>query len=205
MQRVRSTGLAFVAASLLAAVLAPPGLAALPEFSGPFPKAFTSTSGSSFFESKSGTKITCLAGTDTGEVSGGKAGSDVLRFTGCETGGLPCENRGAGEIVTNQLVASLGYINAELKSVGLTLSAPPTGAPWVEFTCAGGAISVVLRGSVRGTITPHNKPVKPPKGHFVLKFAKAKGLEGTIGGTAETFKLSRTDNIFFSEVVEIKA
>jgi hypothetical protein len=207
MRRIRFATLLGLALAALATV---PGsaLGALPEFSGPFPKAFTSTSELTTFETVSANKVVCKADTDTGEITGPNAGIVTIRLTGCESGGLACNSAGAavGEIVTNVLTATLLYRNRELKTVGLELASPPTGAPFAEFTCGGGALRVVIRGAALGALTPVNKKVKPPKGHYTLKFKKAKGLEMSFGGgPPEGATLTSTDKLTFGEVTEVKA
>jgi hypothetical protein len=205
MRRIRFSGLCLAGVCAVFAATSASASAALPEFSGPFPKAFTSTSGASTLETVKGTKFTCKADTNTGEITGPKEGHVTIKFTGCESSGLACNSSGAapGEVITNVLTVTLLYTNRERKTVGLQLSSPPTGAPFMEFSC--GAIPVSVRGSVTGGLTPVNKPVKPPLGRFTLKFAKAKGLEVSVGGPVEGSRFTSTDKLKFGEVVEVKA
>jgi hypothetical protein len=152
--------------------------AALPEFSGPIPTTFTAKSGATTLETVKGAKITCTADTGGGEVSGPKTGTIKLTFTGCElvTLALPCNTVGVppGEIITNTLLMTLGYISIEpKKEVGIDLSTA-TGAPLMEFVC--GALKVSVTGSVIGKVLPINKLVKPPA-HFTLKFTQAAGKQ----------------------------
>lgn len=205
MRRIRFAG-ALVAGCAALALAPAVAAAALPEFSGPFPKGFTSTSGVTTLQTAGGTKVVCKADTNAGQMTAPKEGTVTFTFTGCESSGLPCNTAGraSGEIVTNDLTATLLYRNRERRTVGLRLSSPPTGAPFMQFECAG--VAVVVRGAATGALTPVNKPVKPPKGHYVLKFAKAKGLEVSVGGgPAETSTFTATDNLFFSELTEVKA
>jgi hypothetical protein len=176
MTRTRTALLCLFAVGALSAAGAAPALA-LPEFTGPFPKAFTSTSKTTVMET-AGTKkvVKCTADTNVGEITGPTSGLLTIRFTGCTQGTIPCNSSGAaaGEIVTLGLVARLGYINRELKEVGVELS-NPAGALITEFAC-GAASSFVLRGGVIGKITPVNKLVKPPA-RFNLKFTQKAGLQ----------------------------
>jgi hypothetical protein len=217
MTRIRVVGLCLFAAFAIAAVASASASAALPEFGGPFPKPFTSKSKKSTFETVKGTKVTCTVDTNAGEITGPKTGTVTVRFTGCRSSGLPCQSKGAApeEIVTNVLSMTLGYISKAKKEVGIDLSSP-TGAPLVEFECAG--FPVQIRGSVIGRITPVNKKVTPPK-PFLLKFAQTGGkqkitkfeagpisvLEGSFGGPFEEVGFASTDELTFAEVVEIKA
>jgi hypothetical protein len=151
--------------------------AALPEFVGPFPVAFTAKSGVTKLETVKGAVITCLTDKGAGEVTGPKTGSVTITLTGCEfvTLGLPCNTVGVppGEIVTVPLVMTLGYINTEKKEAGVDLSTA-TGGPLMEFVC--GPLPAVVVGSVIGKITPVNKLVKPPA-KFTLKFTQAAGKQ----------------------------
>ena len=84
------------------------------------PVSFSGTLGAAFLEGKSGTKITCKAGTTDGEVTGPTTGKNgVTKFTGCETAGLPCENAKAGEIDTKVLAGTLGNVTATTPGIRL--------------------------------------------------------------------------------------
>jgi hypothetical protein len=179
MTRTITAAIYVVAILSIGAVAAASASAALPEFSGPFPKAFTSTSKASTLETVGKTKVKCEADTNAGTITGPNAGNLTITFTGCQTKTIPCNSPGAvpGEIVTHGLTSTLGYINRELKEVGIDFS-NPAGALVLEFQC-GPATAGVVRGSVIGKITPVNKLVKPPA-HFTVKFAQKKGIQ-TIG------------------------
>jgi hypothetical protein len=172
------------AALAMSVVVAASASAALPEFSGPFPKRFTSKGGAALIET-AGVKLTCTASTDVGEILGTKNGKVMVRLTGCVGKGkvegkevsFPCTSPGApeGEMVTSELTTTLGFIN-KAKSppeVGIALAAvSPT--PFEEFECDG--LKIVVEGSVIGKITPVNKQVKSSS-HFTLKFVQAKGVQ----------------------------
>jgi hypothetical protein len=117
--------------------------------------------GAAFLEGKtSKAKITCTAGTATGEVTGPtKATNQVTTFTGCETGGFPCNSTGdpSGTIKTAALDGVLGNVKTTLPALRLFApgeggKSPKTGS-LATFTCAGGAVSVVVSGSVIGTLS----------------------------------------------------
>jgi hypothetical protein len=140
--------------------------AALPEFTGPFPKKFTSTSGVTIFETAiSHLKVTCKTDKDSGEVTGPKTNLEQIHYEGCEANAVPCTTSGqaAGVIVTAVLNSTLGYLNAVKKTVGIDLEAP-AGAPFTEFECGG--VKVVMKGSLIGKVGPINKEVKTVKLNF---------------------------------------
>jgi hypothetical protein len=219
MTRIRRGAVCLVAATAIGAAAATSASAALPGFTGPFPKAFTSTSKTSTLETIGKAKVTCKADTDAGQITGETTGTVTIKFTGCATKGFLCTSPGAaaaGEIVTHPLTSTLGYINRETKEVGIDYS-NPAGALLAEFTC--GNIVAAVKGSVIGKITPVNKFVIPP-GHFTVRFAQKAGkqnitklagrpidiLETALnGGPFEPSGLSSTDLIKFAEPVEIKA
>jgi hypothetical protein len=217
MTRIRTVSICLLAAFVSSAVAAA-SASALPEFSGPFPKAFTSTSKTTILETVGKTKVKCAADTSTGEITGPTAGIAMLRLTGCESKTFPCNSPGAaaGEIVTHPLSITVGYINRELKEVGLDL-ANPAGALLAEFQCVN--LVAVMRGSVIGKITPVNKLVKPGA-HFSLKFAQKAGAQKIVkfaggpvdiletsfnGGPFEPSGLGSTDVVSFKEPVLLKA
>jgi hypothetical protein len=147
-----------LAAALATGALASPIASAEPEF---LTKAvvkegekipFSGTIGPSFFESKSGTKITCVAGTVTGEVTGPKSvGNTVVTTTGCEAGGGECKNGAAKEIKSNVLAGTLGGITATMPGVKLFSEAEGKGGVAIEFKCAG-VLNVFLKGEVTGSV-----------------------------------------------------
>ena len=225
MKRIRLVGLSLVAIFAASAATAA-SASALPEWSGPFPKPLTSSSGVSKLETKAGMLVECVADTNEGEVTGPNSAVVRIRFTGCElvlaTGKIPCTTPGAPpeEIVTFPLVGTLGYItHTPTKTmVGLDLASPAAGLI-ARFVC-GETIAEVV-GSVIGKITPINKLVKPaPAGHFTLKFKAKKGKqkptkfesepEDTLsasfgGGPLEPAGLTSTDIVGFFEPVKIAA
>lgn len=217
-RRIRA-GLCLVTVFAVCAAVAASASAALPEFTGPFPKTFTSKSKASVLETVGKTKVKCTADTNAGEITGPKSDLVTVRFTGCVALKFQCGTPGAapGEIVTGVLTSMLGYINIEKKEVGIDLS-NPAGALITEFFC-GGNLRVVVRGSVIGRVTPVNKIVKPPQ-HFTLKLGQAKGkqkitkfqgepvdvLESSVnGGPFEESGLNSTDELTLSEPAVIIA
>jgi hypothetical protein len=217
MSRLRTVALCLIAMFAIGAVSAA-SASALPEFTGPFPKPFSSTSKTSILETVGKTKVKCTADTNAGEVTGPTTGLVRIRFTGCESKTFPCNSPGAaaGEIVTTVLSGILGYVNRETKEVGLDLS-NPAGALLAEFQCVN--LRFAVRGSVIGKVTPVNKPVIPPS-RFIVKFVQKAGkqsimklaggpvdiLETSVnGGPFEPSGLSSTDALLFKEPVVINA
>jgi len=216
--RVRAaTGLGLLAALLIGGPLAASASASLPEFSGPFPKAFTSTGKTATVETVAKLQATCTGASDEGTIETPKTGTAKIRLTGCKALGFECQSKGAkaGEIVTSTLVNTLGYINAQKKEVGLDLSGPASGAPFAEFTCS--EYTITVTGSVIGKLTPLNKALKAGK-KVSLKFKQSKGkqkptnfegapidvLSGSLeGGAPVEAGLKLTDALKFSEALEI--
>lgn len=216
---VPGAALCLLAACAAGGPLAASASAALPEYVGHFPMTLTSKGGKVTVETVSKISATCTGTTDTGEITGPKTGTVVIRLTGCKALGDECTSSGAkaGEIVSSTLDTTLGYINAQKKEVGIDISAPPTGAPFTEFTC--GPATITVTGSVIGKVTPIDKTLKAGK-KLALKFKQSKGIQkptklegeptdvlmGSVaGGTPEEAGLSLSDKLTFPEALEIRA
>ncbi len=218
MKRISITGLCLVSTFAISAVMAGSTSAALPEFTGPFPKTFTSTSKGSLLETVGGKKTKCTADTNFGELTGPQNGSMTIIFTGCKLNKVPCNTPGLvpETIATNPLSMKIYYINKAKKQVGIDL-VQAAGAPFLEYGCGSATLARVV-GSVIGRITPINKLVTPSE-TFKLKFAQALGiqkisnleggpidvLETSFGGPFETTGLASTDLILFGEPVKLIA
>jgi hypothetical protein len=202
----------------LGAVGAQSSSAALPEFSAPFGKPFTSTSGQIRLRGVSGKRVICAASTDSGEITGPKTGTVTIAMTGCMHKKTQCSTPGSapGEIVSPALAMTVGYINKGAKTVGIDL-AEPSGGPFLLFSCLSGTRVLVL-GSVIGRITPVNKAVTPSE-TFTLNFRqlggiqKIQNLEGEPKDTLEvsflapleTGGLRMEDKVLFAEPVTLSA
>jgi len=218
MRRIRTVGLCALLVLALGGASAEPSHAALPEFSAPFGKPFTSTSGPARLRGVGGKRVICAASTDTGEFSGPKTGSVTITWTGCALKKAQCSTPGSapGEIVSPLLSMNLGYINKGAKTVGVDLF-EPAGQPFLLFSCLSGT-RVLVVGSVIGRITPVNKPVTPSE-TFKLRFAhlagiqKIQNLEGepkdtlevSFAAPLETAGLRMEDKILFTEPVTLSA
>jgi hypothetical protein len=157
MKRIRIIGSALVAVLALSAVGASAASAALPEFTPSTGVKLTGTAGAGLLETVTGTKVTCTASTNSGEITGVKTVSKVkVKFTGCESTGAKCNTTGAavGELVTEELKATLGYLNAAKKEVGLDFV--PVGTKFIEFSCGTALVGVKVTGSVICRVTPVN-------------------------------------------------
>lgn len=211
MLRLRTIGISALAVLALAATATGTASAALPEFVGPIPVPFTAKSGVTTLETVKKATITCTSDTAAGEVTGSKTGSVKITLSGCEfvTIGLPCNTPGVppGEIITNQLMMTLGYISAPKHEAGVDLSTA-TGGPLIEAVC--GPLRVIVAGSAIGRIIPVNKVIAPP-GHFTLRFTQALGkqkpthfeagpidvLSTSFGGPFAESGLASSDSIAF--------
>ena len=206
--------LGVLAAVLASAASAVPALATPPEFSPPYPNAFTSTSGPMTLETVSGFKTTCPAGTNSGEVTGPATVAVTFAFTGCAEANGHCQNHSSGEIVTKPLTGTLGYLNKRHTAVGLDLS-NPSGGTLVSFFC-GEDVAVDVSGSLIGKLTPLNKLVE----HATLRFAEKAGRQTirrllggprdvpaakVLFGELEEAGIASTDTLAFAQPVRIGA
>jgi hypothetical protein len=115
---------------------------------------FTFTAEASFFEGAGGTKVTCKSGGGSGEITGATEVSNVtLAMTGCELGGGQCGTEPHNEIAFKTLAGSLGNVTPTIPGIRLFDQAGGRSAPPLEFTCAGGAVRVKVRGSLIGALT----------------------------------------------------
>lgn len=221
---VKTLGLALAAVLALSAVSVA-SASALPEFVPSTKQTFTSVSGAGELVS-GGSTIKCTADTNTGEITGANTvGKVVVKFTKCTVKILftfPCKTKNAPnaeEIITKPLVGTLGYINKAEKTVGLKLK-PEAGEEYTEgeIECAGQNIRV--KGAVIGKVTPVNTSSTTGTLTFTNSGTKQVPEEIEISGTVETgihlvsslnggtFEASAektTDEITFTNAVEVKA
>jgi hypothetical protein len=147
------------------------------------PVPFTGTLGAAFVEGAvSKAKIECTGGTATGEVTDATTiKGNATTFTGCKTGGLACESGATeGVIQTKVLEGALGALTATTVGLRLYSEEEGTGGKVAEFSCAGGAVAIVVRGSVVGSLSGA-AGTEPANGKFAssnkLTFAEAGGLQ----------------------------
>lgn len=185
MKRMRILGLALAAAFALSVAASTAG--ASPVFytkveygaTANKPIKFTGTVGAAFLEgSVSKSKIECVGGTASGEVTGPKlTQKNITTFTGCKSSGFPCNSTGAGEgeVLTKSLEGELGDVKAGVPGLRLFDEATGKGGPLAEFSCAGGAIGVKVKGSLIGQ------------------------LSGAAGNTVEEGKFASSTKLAFAE------
>jgi hypothetical protein len=207
---------AVIAVSAMTAAVA---AAAPPEFSPPFPNALTSTSKAMTLETIGGLKVKCKADTNKGEVTGPATAAMTIGFTGCTIPGARCQSPNGlpGEIVTQPLLGTLGYVTRAPKVVGLDLS-EPTGGPLIVFSC-GEDLRVEVFGSLIGRLTPLNKTILPGA-HMALKFAQKEGhqaikmllgapldvpMTSVLGGPLQESGIATTDLLKFAAPIRITA
>jgi hypothetical protein len=218
MRRIRIAALCVAAVFGTSAAEVATASGALPEFTAPFPKAFTATSKGSLLETVGGKKTKCSADSAFGELTGPQSGVMTIVFAGCKLNKVPCNTPGLtpGSIATNLLSMKIYYINKAKKVVGIDL-VEAAGLPFLEYGC-GTAVFATVQGSVVGKIKPRNKLVTPSE-TFKLVFKQSLGiqeisnleggpidiLETSFGGPFETTGLKSTDQILFSEPVMLIA
>jgi hypothetical protein len=221
----RALGVSIGAVFAACSVAASPSLATPPEFSPPFPNPFKASSKAMALETIGKFRVTCIAGRSKGEVTGQATAVLTITFTGCTSGEGPsggsCQNASSGEIVTEPLFGTLGYLNRKHTAVGLDLSNPttgPSGGGLMRFVC-GEDTSVDVGGSVIGRVTPINTVVETGA-HMKLNFAQKEGrqaIKKLVGGTRdvpmtqvlfgplEESGIASTDLLSFASPIEIIA
>jgi hypothetical protein len=185
-------------------------------------KKFTDkTTGESTFETKSGEKVKCKAGTSTGEVTGLKTQNVTNTFTSCSTlGGLAkCGSKGAksGEIIL-KLTATLVFLNEKEAKVGVDLNLPENAV--LECPSLLGTETLTVKGSTLCTTTTALSKtatiackLSSTKGkqeftEYEEGGKKVKDITETEGKGPKEFKfeesgLTNTDELTFEEEVKI--
>lgn len=212
MNRPPSLAACIAAVIAVSAMTAAVAAAAPPEFSPPFPNAFTSTSKAMTLQTSGGLKVRCKADTNTGEVTGPATALITISVTGCTLPGTRCH-----EIVTEHLLGTLGYVSRSPKVVGLDLS-EPTGGPLAVVFC-GEDLQVEVFGSVIGRLTPLNKTILPSS-HLTLRFAQKEAhqaitmllggpldvpMASVLGEPLQESGISTTDPLTFAAPITIVA
>lgn len=186
----RSALVALAGTLALVSVMSASASAALPEFQQKgkgLEKAvkFTVKSAWGQLESKAGDELICASESVTGETHGvNEVGNVVIRFTGCNEGGIigACTSTGAkaGEVVSVSLSGRLGYLSKSEHRVGLLLQ-PSTGEQIAECTYHGSLKEIFrLKGSIIGRLSPdgeelHKEGESEETTAFLLAFNKATG------------------------------
>lgn len=175
---------------------------------------FTSTSGAGTLETASAKKVTCESDTNSGAITGPKAGNVKVIFKGCKLSGtFPCKSptaMNAGEILTSQLTMSLGFINDSTtpKEAGIALKSAVTGENIANIECEiviekgekPTIETVEVKGSVIGKITPNSEETQSPSEKtFTLQFKQSGGkqeVEKLEGKPKDTLESSLNKGIF---------
>jgi hypothetical protein len=119
---------------------------------GAVKKKFTSTGGAGILETVGGSRVECKTESSTGEFkeSNKEEAGVVVTFTGCIALGAPCTSSGknSGELVTNELEATVGWENKALKKTDVELfpAKSVTSGLFIEFNCQG--LTVKVKGAV---------------------------------------------------------
>jgi len=159
-RRMRIVGLCLTAAVVIG-VLTSAAASAEPEFLTKAVVAegasipLTGTVGPSSWESRSGSRITCTAGTITGEVTGPKSlANTVLLLKTCETSGCLVESAGKpeGTVETEALAGKLGGISSTLPGIKLFSQSEGKGGIVIEAETAC-AIPLKWKGEVTGSLS----------------------------------------------------
>jgi hypothetical protein len=216
MRQIRALGLCVLASLAFGAATTASASAALPEFSGSFPKAFTLKSKSSMLETVGKTKIKCASDTGEGEATASQTLFVSMTLAGCKKGTVAC----SAMVFGRTYPSLIGYIDAAKDEVGIALQGgTPAGTVMAATTCGSHRLSVVADHGVVGKVTPVNKAVAPSE-HFTLKFSQKEGKEkltGFEGGETETWLcvvdagpyeecgFASSEELTFAEEVQIKA
>jgi hypothetical protein len=118
---------------------------------------YTGTLGASFWEGKtSKAKITCVAGTVSGEVTGAQSvANTLLVMTGCEASGCKVHSKGLpeGEVQSFALAGKLNGLKSTLPGLKLFSESEGKGGKFIEAEVCGGAVHFTLTGEVTGSLS----------------------------------------------------
>jgi hypothetical protein len=167
-----------------------------------------------------GGEVTCKASKDEGFNTLNGQEKVKVTFTGCASLGKTCNSVGAksGEIKTNPLSGTLGYISAAGPKVGVSLTGE-AGKPSAEFACGTGAgsLNIVTTGAVIGEVTGNiNKISKESTDAFTVTGGGLQTVTSFEGGPMEVLETSingspkiesgeQTTTVNKGEALEIKA
>jgi hypothetical protein len=188
---------------------------------GPKPK-LTSTAHKVTLEGVSGATVTCKTAGIAGEYTGPKTASATITLSGCvySGSGEACQSAKApaGEIVTNSLTGSLGFIEDEVTeaasklSIGLDLSAPGS---LLSAECAGLKEPLVVSGSAIAPIGKIDKMASSFKTTYAASTGKQQVeqfeetprdvLTATLGSGAQQAGLLVKLKLVNEEQMEIRA
>lgn len=160
---------ALAAVLALSAVATASASAALPEFSPGAGLTLTGTGGASYFEVQGLAPVpNCSSLAAKAKLTSGKSGTLEVEMKGCHAGFAACQTGPASEVVDFTGTIEPVYLSKEPKNVGLLVKLN-------EFTAKCGTVTVVVRGSFLGTITPINTGVAAG-GRYTLTMKEHEGL-----------------------------
>jgi hypothetical protein len=138
---------------------------------------FETKGGIGLLTSVNGQKVECKTESSTGEFFAGnnkEAGNMAIKFNECESLGQACTSPGAkaGELVTNDVEALVGWENKALKKTAIELHPGKnvTSGLFIEFECGG--LPVKVRGAV--LVPVKNDAMKTSE---ILKFKQKAGKQ----------------------------
>jgi hypothetical protein len=185
MKRIRITGACLVAALVIGAAGATTASAFAPNWGANWPKTRLKKpvfiSSTTTITTETLVIVYCKDDFDNGQLYSDHAiGGAKFVFSKCESAkatGILCNSKGAepGEVVTEPVMATLGWINKAKGEVGLQLKPEKAGGLLAKFEC-GKASKREIRGSAIAPITPVNTPVAPTEA-FTSAFAQSEGKQ----------------------------
>jgi hypothetical protein len=213
MRNAKTLMVALVAVFALSAVAAS---AAKPQFTKTG-VTFASVSGPAVLEAAAGNIVKCESDTIAGTVTAAKKVEKVVvHFFNCTCSGggeghstIPLG--ATGEIITNSLKGTLGYISTGPET-GLTLEPEVSKGLLTKIVCAIGGLPIALevKGAVTGVITPLNTLTST----FTLTFTQSGGMQTPLadtlmvsfgGGAFEKAGLQTADTLKMATSMEIEA
>ncbi len=178
---------------------------------------FTLSAHTVVLETASATQVTCQNATGGGEYRGATGVANVLlKLSGCVSSGHACTTPGLaeGDLETKTLEGVLGWEIKSSKKVALEIFPVVTTGPFMEYSCAGGALvtvtgSVLVPVVVDKMLTTTTLAFKASKGkqkpeHF--EGAPSDVLKASLGGgPLEPLGLAGTATQTNAEAVEVNA
>ncbi len=152
-------------------------------------KKFTATGGTQTLETTGGAKVTCTAGTATGEVTSTSTATQTVKFTGCaNASGFKCKSGTlkAGEIEVGSVAATLGWKTGSSKE-SLVILSKVSGT--FSFEC--NEVKNEAKGEFIAPVGAENEGAANAKAKFSITAKQSKGVQAetayeTLAGKAET-------------------
>jgi hypothetical protein len=151
-------------------------------------KKITGTSGVATLHTPAAdnTEITCASSKDEAYLNSTKTEDKIkVTYAGCQLAGLKCTGgpkAKTGDIITNELKGTLGYISKSPVKVGIKIE-PESGTYLAEFKCE--ETSVKVKGSVIGEVSPINVFTKTSEEDFNVNGSGEQEFKGFEGGSGD--------------------